>query len=367
MRPSVEVLGAVHRGRGDAGWQQSGDRTVFALTGAPGGAGRLLDLLQDVARPSPETLAEAAREAGAVGAGQPILLGVLEGTELVLFGAGGASCRLVRKGAAQDLLDSPEPASYATGQAMVRRGDLLLCSSRGRLEPPGPVQARSTPADVLDLLRKDGLLPEGPAAAVLRRGQPARPEAGTGRSGRKALVGLLLLLLACVLVAAAFLLPWREAVGLAGSRALLPADSDVLALGTDEAPPGLGEHLDVETLDAVEGPEEGTWVLAETAPGDMTAVDRVVILRDSSDLDRAAQYLTSDLNYFQRGRTIVLNETGAALQGPMLDPGQFALFADLPARRGGSMVLEPGAEPRDLSGGPPEDLPGPAFRAVVVR
>ena len=138
-------------------------------------------------------------------------------------------------------------------------------------------------------------------------------------------------------------------------------------MGGGETPPELGDHLDAERVPQREGLRPGAYVLAETAPEGVTAVERIVILRDSSEAGRAIMYLASDLNYFQRGRTAVLNETGAALQGPMLDPGQFVLFADLPARRGGSMVLEPGAEPRDLSGGPPEDLPGPAFRAVVVR
>jgi len=119
----MKTLGAVRRGGGDAAWQQSGDRTVFALTGAPGRAGPLLDLLAEVKDPDPESLAEAARKAGFVSAETPLLLGVLEGTELVLFGAGGAVCRRLRGGESRDLLDPADRTSYSTGQTILARGD----------------------------------------------------------------------------------------------------------------------------------------------------------------------------------------------------------------------------------------------------
>jgi len=229
------------------------------------------------------------------------------------------------------------------------------------------VPATLLPAALLDdLVKGDAVGVEAPAA-VIRLGQPVREKPAERSGGKRLLTALLLLLLAAALTAALLLLPWREAIGLGGSEPLLGRGSDILLVGGGETPPELGDNLDAERIPRQEGLHAGTYVLAETAPEGVTAVERMVILRDSSEAGRALMYLTSDLNYFQRGRTVVLNETGAALEGPMLDPGQFALFADLPARRGGSMVLEPGAEPRDLSGGPPEDLPGPAFRAVVVR
>ncbi len=366
MSEAIEVLGAVSRGSGDAAWQQTGGKTMFALTGVPGKAGPLLDLLEKARDPTPESLAEAAREAGVVSAETPILLGVLEGSDLVLFAAGGAVCRRLRSGEGKELLEHAGKASYATGHTILSRGDVLLCATKGlRGEPPAP--GPDLPAAFLDYTLKGDVVPADTPAAVIRLGQPA-PAKPAGRSGGKRLVtAFLLLLLAAALAAALVFLPWRQAVGLEGSEPLLGRGADVLVVGGDGAPPELGEHLDVETVPDPEDLEARTYVLAETAPGGMVSLERIVILRDSSDIDRAVMYLTSDLNYFQRGRTAVLNETGAALEGPMLDPEQFALFARLPARRGGSMVLEPGAEPRDLSGGPPEDLPGPAFRAVVVR
>ncbi len=361
----MKTLGAVRRGGGDAAWQQSGSRTVFALTGAPGRAGPLLDLLEEVRDPDPESLAGAARQAGFISAETPLLLGVLEGTELVLFGAGGAVCRRLREGESRDLLDPADRTSYSTGQAILSRGDFLVCSTQGLGADP-QVPASLLPAALLDgLVKGDGLGAEAPAA-VIRLGQPAPARRAERSGGKRLLAALLLLLLAAALAAALLLLPWREAVGLGGSEPLLGRGSDVLLVGGGETPPELGKHLDAERVPRREGLRPGTYVLAETAPEGMTAVERMVILRDSSEAGRAVMYLASDLNYFQRGRTIVLNETGAHMEGPMLDPEQFALFADLPARRGGSMVLEPGAEPRGLSGGPPEDLPGPAFRAVVV-
>lgn len=361
----MEVLGAVRRGAGDAAWQQSGSRTVFALTGVSGRAGPLLDLLEEVRDPDPESLAEAARQAGFVSAETPLLLGVLEGTELVLFGAGGAVCRRLRGGDSRNLLNPADRTSYSTGQAILARGDFLLCSTEGFKAHP-QVPASLLPAALLDdLVKGDGLGAEAPAA-VTRLGQPAPAKPAERFGGKRLLTVLLLLLLAAALAAALLLLPWREAVGLGGSEPLLDGGSDLLLVGGGETPPELGDHLDAERVPRREGLRPGTYVLAQTAPDGVTAVERMVILRDSSEAGRAVMYLTSDLNYFQRGRTAVLNETGAALQGPMLDPEQFALFADLPPRRGGSMVLEPGAEPRGLSGGPPEDLPGPAFRAVVV-
>ena len=362
----MKTLGAVRRGGGDAAWQQSGSRTVFALTGASGRAGPLLDLLAEVKDPDTESLAEAARQAGFISAETPLLLGVLEGTELVLFGAGGAVCRRLRDGESRDLLDPADMTSYSTGQTLLGRGDVLLCSTAGiKADPQLP--ASQLPAGLLDdLVRGDGLGAEAPAA-VIRLGQPAPAKPAERSGGKRLLTALLLLLLAAALVAALLLLPWREAIGLGGSEPLLGRGSDVLLVGGGETPPELGDHLDAERVPRREGLRPGAYVLAETAAEGVTAVERIVILRDSSEAGRALMYLGSDLNYFQRGRTIELSESGAALQGPMLDPGQFALFADLPARRGGSMVLEPGAEPRDLSGGPPEDLPGPAFRAVVVR
>jgi len=362
----MKTLGAVRRGGGDAAWQQSGDRTVFALTGVPGRAGALLDLLAEVKDPDPESLAEAARGAGLISAETPLLLGVLEGTELVLFGAGGAVCRRLRGGESRDLMDPADRTSYSTGQTILARGDVLLCSTEALGAGP-QVPATLLPAALLDdLVKGDAVGVEAPAA-VIRLGQPVREKPAERSGGKRLLTALLLLLLAAALTAALLLLPWREAIGLGGSEPLLGRGSDILLVGGGETPPELGDNLDAERIPRQEGLHAGTYVLAETVPEGITAVEKIVILRDVSDIDRAVMYLTSDLNYFQRGRTVVLNETGAALEGPMLDPGQFALFADLPARRGGSMVLEPGAEPRDLSGGPPEDLPGPAFRAVVVR
>lgn len=370
MPQQVDVLGAVRRGGGDAGWQQSRGRTVFALLSGEGAAGPLLERMQELPDPTPEGLAETARDAGLVSAASPMLLGVIQGAELVLFGAGGAVCRLERPGAGRDLLESGERASYSTGQALLRSGDVLLCAAGStEMQLQGPLVASGLPATILDSLSEgDGASGNLPVA-VLRLGQPSSsaPPGNSKQRPRTGLLPKLLLLLAVAgLIAAALLLPWRQAVGLSPPPHPLPPESDVLVIGGDSAPEELGRHLRTETAEGQEGLEEGTYLAAETAPNGITAVERIVVVRDADD-PAAAGYLTGELNPFQRGRTVVVNQTGRPLSGPLLDRGQFALYADLQRRRGGNLVITSGGEVTALDGGEPEPLAGPEYRAVVVR
>lgn len=371
MSRDSDVLGAVRRGGGDAAWQQSRGRTVFALLSGEGTAGPLLERMQELSDPTPEGLAEAAREAGLVSAASPMLLGVIQGTELVLFGAGGAVCRLERPGAGRHLLESGGKASYATGQTLLRHGDVLLCAAGGaNMQMQGSLTASGLPAAILDSLLEGGGIPDNLPVAVLRLGQPsgsAPPADSKKRSRSGMLPKLILLLVVAGLCAAALLLPWRRALGLSAPRPPLPPESAVLVIGGESAPEELGRHLRIETAEGEDGLEADTYLAALDAPEGMTAVERIVVVRDPADSSAAVGYLTGELNPFERGRTVVVDQTGLRLGGRLPDAGQFALFADLERRRGESLVIDADGTVTALEGGEPQPLAGPEYRAVVVR
>ena len=370
MTGAAEVLGAVHRGEGDAAWQQSGKGTVFALLAGGGSVGPLLDRMERLQSPSPEELAEVARQAGIVSSSSPMLLGAISETQLVLFGSAGASCRLLRPGGAQDLLDASGSASFSTGQCLLRPGDVLLCSAGEALLELPPAEAATGLPDrmLMRLKREETTSPEVPLA-VLRLGSPSAGSVKTeGRSRRRGfLAGLVLILIVGALAASALLLPWREALGLRERKGLLPPETEVLLVGGGGVPGTLGSYLNGDSVPAVQGVEEGVYAAVETAPQGVEAVERIIILRDTTSMDMAAGVLIGELNYFQRGRTVVLNQSGSDFRHPGLDLSQLALYIQLPRMRGASLLVKADGDVRDLRGELPEGLPGPAYRAVVIR